>query len=64
MWTSWRAGPRDQLGLLPILDLPDPEPELRGSDERRRIRSRRGTPSTFASWAAFSARPSTAVRSG
>ena len=27
--------PRDQLGLLPILDLPDPDPQLRCGGERR-----------------------------
>ena len=59
MWTSMRAGRAIALGLLR-------DPRSRRSRPRApprprahaRIRSASGTPSTFASWAALSARPS------
>ena len=60
MWTSWRGRPRDQLGLVPVLDLADPAHSSAAVVSAARIRSASGTPSMLASWAAL--RPGRARR--
>ena len=64
MWTSWRAVRAIRSDSCRSSISPIPTHSSDAVVSAARIRSASGTPSMFASWAAFSARPSPPATSG